>query len=111
MDDRALELLLRDLEAPSSERKASFADRDRVCQAICAFANDMISSRQPGYIFIGANDDGSPSGTPITDDLLLKLTALRSDGRILPQPRMVVEKRTLLGPPWRSSISGPTWVR
>jgi ATP-dependent DNA helicase RecG len=99
MDDRVLETLLQDLEAPSSERKASLADKDRVCQAICAFANDMTSSGQPGYIFIGANDDGSPSGTPITDTLLLSLTALRADGRILPQPRMVVEKRILLGTP------------
>jgi ATP-dependent DNA helicase RecG len=122
MDDRALETLLRDVEAPSSERKASFSDRDRVCQAICAFANDMTSSGQPGYIFIGASDDGSPSGIPITDELLLNLTALRSDGRILPQPRMVVEKRILSGtamavievypadlPPVR--FNGVVWIR
>jgi ATP-dependent DNA helicase RecG len=99
MDDRALEVLLHDLESPSSERKESFADKDRVCQAICAFANDMTSSGRPGYIFIGATDDGEPAGTPITDQLLLDLTALRSDGRILPQPRMVVEKHVLLGAP------------
>lgn len=99
MDDHALEVLLRDLESPSSERKESFADKDRVCQAICAFANDMTSSGRPGYVFIGAKDDGSPAGIPITDELLLSLTALRSDGRILPQPRMVVEKRVLLGVP------------
>ncbi len=55
MDDRVLETLLQDLEAPSSERKASLADKDRVCQAICAFANDVTSSGQPGYISIGAN--------------------------------------------------------
>lgn len=99
MDDRALEALLRDLESPSSERKESLSDKDRVCQAICAFANDVTSSGRPGYIFIGAKDDGSPAHTPITDKLLLELTELRSDGRILPQPRMVVEKRVLLGAP------------
>ena len=99
MDDRALEVLLHDLESPSSERKESFDDKDRVCQAICAFASDMTSSGQPGYIFIGAKDDGSPAHTPITEKLLLDLTALRSDGRILPQPCMVVEKRVLLGAP------------
>jgi len=97
MDNPALESLLRDPESPSSERKQSFSDADRVCQAICAYSNDMTGSKQPGYIFIGAKDDGSPSGLPITDKLLLDLIALRSDGRILPQPRMVVEKRTLLG--------------
>ena len=48
MDERMLEDLLRDVEAPSSERKASFADRDKVGQAICAFANDMIGSGKPG---------------------------------------------------------------
>ncbi|HET9624623.1 MAG TPA: ATP-binding protein [Kofleriaceae bacterium] len=122
MDAGMLEALLRDLEAPSSERKASFADRDKVCQAICAFANDMIGGGRPGYIFIGANDDGTPSGTPITDKLLLDLTALRSDGRILPQPRMTVEKHTLRGaamavievfpadlPPVR--FNGVVWIR
>jgi ATP-dependent DNA helicase RecG len=122
MDDRALELLLQDLEAPSSERKASFADKDKLCQAICAFANDMTSSGRPGYIFIGANSDGSPSHTRVDDELLLNLTALRSDGRILPQPRMVVEKRVLLGaamavievfpselPPVR--FNGVVWIR
>jgi ATP-dependent DNA helicase RecG len=122
MDDRLLEALLRDVEATSSERKASFADRDKVCQAICAFANDMVGSGQPGYIFIGAHDNGTAANLPITDKLLLDLTALRSDGRILPQPRMTVEKRTLLGapmavievfpadlPPVR--FSGVVWIR
>ncbi|MBC7976105.1 MAG: putative DNA binding domain-containing protein [Myxococcales bacterium] len=122
MDDPALERLLRDLESPSSERKQSFSDADRVCQAICAYSNDMAGSKQPGYIFIGAKDDGSPSGLAITDKLLLDLIALRSDGRILPQPRMVVEKRTLRGaemavievfpaglPPVR--FKGVVWVR
>lgn len=122
MDDAALELLLRDLESPSSERKQSFSDADRICQAICAYSNDMTGSRQPGYIFIGARDDGSPSGFAITDRVLLDLSALRSDGRILPQPRMIVEKRTLAGaemavievfpadlPPVR--FKGVVWIR
>jgi ATP-dependent DNA helicase RecG len=99
MDDVALEILLRDLESPSSERKEAFSDKDRVCQAICAFSNDMSASGRPGYIFIGAREDGTPSGLAITDKLLLDLTSLRSDGRILPQPRMTVEKRVLHGTP------------
>jgi predicted HTH transcriptional regulator len=41
MDDRELELLLDDLESDRVERKASLNNKDRICEAICAFANDL----------------------------------------------------------------------
>ena len=47
MDDHELEILLQELEADRVERKASISDRDKICQAICAFANDLPNHRQP----------------------------------------------------------------
>lgn len=122
MDDRGLETLLSDLEADRVERKASLSDRDKLCQAICAFANDLPNHRQPGVLFIGVNDDGSNAHLVITDELLRTLADLRSNGNILPFPTMLVQKRVLSGldlaviivepsdaPPVR--YRGRVWVR
>ena len=73
MNNHELEQLLADIESDRSERKASASDTKKIRQAICAFANDMPNHRQPGVIFVGANDDGSCAGISITDDLLLNL--------------------------------------
>lgn len=97
MDDQELEKLLDDLEADRVERKASITDRDRICEAICAFANDLPNYQQPGVLFVGVNDNGSCANLPINDRLLLTLAELRSNGNILPFPTMVVQKRNLKG--------------
>ena len=64
---------------------------DKFCEAICAFANDMPNSKKKGYLLIGVNDDGSRCGLKATDELLLKLSAIRTDGNILPLPVMSVD--------------------
>lgn len=97
IDDAELEQLLRDLESDRVERKASISDKDKVCEAICAFANDLPDHRRPGVLFIGANDDGSCAGLPISDQLLQTLAAIRSDGNVLPLPHMEVQKRSVSG--------------
>ncbi|MBN2023275.1 MAG: putative DNA binding domain-containing protein [Pirellulales bacterium] len=97
LEDSDLEVALREIESDRVERKASFSDRDRVCEAICAMANDLADRRKPGVIFIGANDDGTCAGLQVTDKLLLDLAAIRGDGNILPFPVMSVYKRTLAG--------------
>ncbi len=100
MSDTELEALLDDLESDCVERKESFSRggmRDKARQAVCAFANDFPNRNVPGILFIGARDDGKPSGLPITDDLLLQLADMRSDGKILPLPVLNVEKRRLKG--------------
>ena len=74
MGKQELESMLRDLESDLVERKASLGDPDRIRQAICAYANDLPNHRKPGFIFIGANDDGSCSGLEISDELLLKIS-------------------------------------
>jgi ATP-dependent DNA helicase RecG len=122
MDDQELEKLLDDLESDRVERKASIANKDKICEAICAFANDLPNHQSPGVLFIGVNDNGTCAQLPINDQLLLTLSELRSNGNILPFPRMDVQKRVLKGcevaiivvepsddPPVR--FNGRIWIR
>ncbi|HJT33959.1 MAG TPA: ATP-binding protein, partial [Pirellulales bacterium] len=122
LTDEELGALMSDLESDRTERKASIADRDRIRQAICAFANDLPDHRLPGVLLIGANDDGTCAHLPITDQLLQTLADMRSDGIILPFPAMTVQKRTIRGcdlavievqpaytPPVR--FNGRVWIR
>jgi ATP-dependent DNA helicase RecG len=114
--------LLADIESDRVERKAAFSDRDRIRQAICAFANDMPDHKLAGVMFIGANDDGTCANLPVTDELLRNISDMRSDGNILPFPSMTVQKRTVAGcelvvvevqpsetPPAR--YNGRVWIR
>jgi ATP-dependent DNA helicase RecG len=122
LDDEELERLLTDLESDRVERKPSLAEKDKICQAVCAFANDLPNHRKPGVVFVGVRDDGTPAGLAITDELLRDLAGIRSDGNILPLPGLDVQKRRLHGmdlavvvvhpseaPPVR--YRGRTWVR
>lgn len=52
--------LLADLESDRIERTISTNNTDKFAQAICAFGNDYPGHRQPGYLIVGANDDGPP---------------------------------------------------
>lgn len=99
LNDETLEALLRDLESDRAERKETFKGDapEGVRQAICAFANDLPGHQTAGVAFVGVRNDGQPTGLSITDELLLNVASIRSDGNILPLPSMTVEKRTLLG--------------
>lgn len=99
LSDAELEALLNDLESDRAERKESFKGDapEKVRQAVCAFANDLPNHQKAGVVFIGARDDGSPSGLVVTDELLKQLADIRSDGNILPLPTVTVEKRLLKG--------------
>lgn len=98
-NDAELELALADIESDRVERKESLAGDapTTVREAICAFANDLPDHRQAGIVFVGARNDGTPTGQPITDELLLTLAAMKTDGNIVPPPTMSVEKRMLRG--------------
>lgn len=123
LSDDDLAAMLSDLECEQVERTSELKhDKDKVAQAICAFANDLPRSSRPGYVFIGVTDAGHATGTPITDRLLQDLAALRSDGKILPLPQMNVTKRVHEGheiavvevipssdPPVR--YEGRVWIR
>jgi ATP-dependent DNA helicase RecG len=96
------EVLLAILDAPESDRaerkRAWNGDApEKVRQAVCAFANDLPGHGHPGVIFIGANDDGTPSATVVDDRLLLTLADIKSDGKIIPPPTMTVQRRELKG--------------
>lgn len=101
LTDEALLALLDTLESDRAERKRAWAGDapDKVRQAVCAFANDLPGHGQPGVVFIGANDDGSPSGIDIDDRLLLTLADIKTDGKIVPPPTLTVERRVLKGQP------------
>lgn len=95
MDDRELAALLADLESDRVERKASISDSKKIRQAICAFANDLPNHQKPGVLFVGVNDDGTCANLSITDQLLVSLSSIRSEGKILPFPVLQVNKRIL----------------
>jgi ATP-dependent DNA helicase RecG len=95
--DADLERFLGDRESDLVERKRSASDRSGIRKNICAFANDLPGHRRAGIIFVGAEDDGRPSGISITDEVLRTLAQMRSDGNILPLPSLTVEKRDVGG--------------
>ena len=81
-------------ESAHIERTTSTDNMDKFCQAICAFSNDISGSGKNGYLIIGVHDNGKLSGLKVDDKLLLKISNIRTDGNILPQPVMTVEKFT-----------------
>lgn len=122
--NKQLEELLSDVESDLVERKESWKGDapDKGRQAVCAFANDLPNHGRAGVLFVGAKDDGTPSDLRITDELLLTLSDIRTDGNILPPPSIQVEKCVLRGaemavvtvqpsdaPPVR--YKGRIWVR
>lgn len=122
MDDHELESLLDDIESDRVERKESMSDGDNIRQALCAFANDLPGHGKPGVLFVGVDDEGTPTGLTVTDQLLQNLASMRGDGNLLPFPAMTVQKRRLKGkdvavvlvqpadsPPVR--FKGTVWVR
>ncbi len=96
-----LEAMLADLESDLVERKESLRGDNprRIRQAVCAFANDLPDHRRPGVVFVGADDDGAPVGLEITDELLLQLADVKTDGNIVPPPTLTVDTHMLLGAP------------
>lgn len=123
MDDSEALALIRGLEGEQVERKERLrSKKDQVCEAICAFANDYSRAGRAGVVVIGQRDDGKPSGMDVTDELLLELADLRTNGNILPFPQISVRRLELDGipvavvivdpsssPPVR--FKGRTWIR
>jgi ATP-dependent DNA helicase RecG len=95
IDEQELRLLLADLESDRVERTISTSDTDKFCEAICAFANDMPASNAPGYLVIGARNDGEIEGIDVTDRLLQQLSSYADSGQIVPLPSMTVQRMSL----------------
>ena len=81
-----------DYALQGGRRREPAGDMDKFQEAICAFANDLPNSRKNGYLILGAYDNGDLSGLKVTDDLLKKIAAIRSNGNILPIPVMSVDR-------------------
>jgi ATP-dependent DNA helicase RecG len=94
--EEELALMLGDVESDLVERKESFRG-DAVREAVCAMANDLPNHRRPGVVFIGAKDDGSSAALAITDDLLLQMSHIKTDGNTVPPPTLTVAKRKVGG--------------
>ncbi len=122
LTDHELQILLLGGEADRVERKRDASNMDAIRTAVCALANDMPDHRQPGVIFIGVEDDGTPSGIKIDDKLLLQLSDITTDGNVLPLPHATVQRKILNGkemavmvvypaeaPPVR--YKGTVWIR
>ncbi len=92
MTEAELLALLASHEADRVEFTVATKDTDKFSEAVCAFANDVPGHGKPGHLVVGVDDKGNFAGTPITDELLRNLGALRSDGNIQPLPSMTVEK-------------------
>jgi ATP-dependent DNA helicase RecG len=97
LNEEQLKALMADLESDTAERTESTTNTDKFGEAICAFANDLPNHRRPGYLLVGVKDDGALAGIKVTDDLLKNLAGIRSDGNILPQPMMIVNRFSLAG--------------
>jgi ATP-dependent DNA helicase RecG len=97
--DTELAILLRDVESDLVERKENLKGDlgKRARQAVCAFANDLPNHRRAGVLLVGVDDAGTPTGLPITDEILRLIADFKADGSMVPPPSIVVEKRRLLG--------------
>lgn len=122
LNDEELLQAFNNIELDRIERKRNASDTDRISEFICAMANDLPNHQKLGVIFIGQDNDLTCSNIVIEDNLLLKLAALRDNGRIQPIPEMQVHKKTINGcdvavvlvapsinPPVK--LDGRTWIR
>ncbi len=97
LDDAELERLA----AGGESARVEFKERlegdalRRIEEAVCAFANDLSGSGEPGVVFVGLRDNGTPAGIDVTDRLLRTLADIRSNGNVLPPPMLLAEKRML----------------
>lgn len=122
MDEVAILRLIAAAETDRVERKESIGNGDRLCEAICAFANDLPGHRAPGVVAVGVDDSGGVTGLNVDDDLLLRLANLRDNGKIYPFPSMTVDRLIVDGTPIAVVVVEPsqsppvqfrgrTWIR
>lgn len=90
-----LSALLAKGESEHLECKRSAAAIDPISRSICAFANDLAGSGEPGAIIVGLEDDGSCADLKVTDKLLLKLASLKDNGNLQPLPSLNVSKHAI----------------
>ena len=99
LDQPELERLIAAKESVRAEFKERLNESTRapIREAVCAFANDLSDSGEPGIVVVGLRDDCTPAGTVVTDEILRALADIKTDGNITPPPMLLVEKRSYLG--------------
>ena len=99
LTDEDLISLFREGESDRVEFKESLRGNapDRIREAVCAFSNDLPGHGKPGVVFVGVRNDGAFADLTVTDELLLQLADMKTDGNIVPPPSMTVEKRIFCG--------------
>ncbi len=97
LDDAELARLIEGGEGPRVEFKEGLEGSapKKIREAICAFANDLAGTQEPGIVVVGLRDDLTT--VEVADETLLALTNIRSEGSILPPPVLLVEKRSWRG--------------
>lgn len=120
--DELTRRLVADLESDHVERKESLSGsaKERIGQAICAFANDLSGSGKSGFVIIGLSDTGeSTSPSPTTSSRTWRRFAAMAtsyrfrrspwrSGRIRDCDVVVVDVRPSQDPPVR--YYGQVWV-
>ena len=98
-DDPTLIQLLQEGEGERVEFKESLSGSavQGIREAICAFANDLPGYGQPGVAFVGVRDDRAVIGIDVTDEMLLQLANMKTDGNTVPPPSLTVRKLTVDG--------------
>ena len=98
-DDPTLIQLLREGEGERVEFKESLSGSasEGIREAICAFANDLPGYDQPGVAFVGVRDDRTVIGIDVTDEMLIQLANMKTDGNTVPPPSLTVRKLTVDG--------------
>ncbi|HEV3158231.1 MAG TPA: ATP-binding protein [Candidatus Baltobacteraceae bacterium] len=59
-------------------------------KAVCALANDLGASGEPGLFFVGIDDQGKSVGSIVDDALLKNLAQIRTGGDLQPLPSISV---------------------
>ena len=97
LDDAELARLIEGGEGTRVEFKEGLGGSAprKIREAVCAFANDLAETQEPGIVVVGLRDDLTTVG--VADETLLALTNIRSEGSILPPPVLLVEKRSWRG--------------
>ena len=99
--DETIAQLIAAGESYRCEFKSDFSSKgdgkEKICRTICAFANDINAREEFGVIALGVNNDGTPSGLTIDDELEQKVLSIRGEGKIIPFPNFVTTRRMYLG--------------
>ncbi len=83
--------LIADMESDWIERTTSIRE-DKLGPVICAYSNDYPNHKHSGYILLGVKDDGSLANMTWNDEQLQTIGNIKSNGKILPQPCIVVSQ-------------------